>query len=323
MELNSYLKKKIVLAFAAAIVFVSVVYICFFAAPKREGQTERFIVPVGQTRALTIEKLKSGGYFRSAWAFSLLAPEAIKPGGYRISKALTARQLARVFSADSYMKWVTIPEGYRKEEIADSLSSALGWSDEIKKKWLTEYTVPDKDHAEGVYFPETYLISKEETPAEVASRLRSKFEERFAPYAKEAVAQNIKWTTLIKVASIVQREAAGKADMPTVAAVIWNRLGAKMRLGIDATLQYVKGNSAIGWWPPITASDKQSDSPYNSYRNDGLPPTPISNPGVDAIAAALHPAKSSCLYYIHDKNGQIYCAETYEEHMLNIEKYLK
>ncbi len=300
-----------------------VVYASLFGAPERNAELERFIIPIGQKRSVTIEKLAAGGFVKHARAFGLLAPNILEPGGYKISKAMNARQISKVFAASPYMKWVVIPEGYRKEEIAAALVRALGWSASDKDKWLNTYTAMDADHIEGVYFPETYLISKDEVPLDVAKRLRSKFEEKFATYAKEAVARNIKWTTLLKIASIVQREAAGKSDMSIVAAVIWNRLDVKMRLNVDATLQYAKGNEDIGWWPPVDVDDKLLDSPFNSYRYDGLPPTPIANPGLDAIDAALHPAKTNCLYYLHDSDGKIYCARSYAEHQFNIEKYLK
>jgi UPF0755 protein len=97
-----------------------------------------------------------------------------------------------------------------------------------------------------------------------------------------------------------------------------------MNLEIDATVQYARGNTGSGWWAPVTSGDIQNiDSYYNTYKYKGLPPFPISNPGIDAIEAVLHPAETDCLYYLHDNNRQIHCAKTYEEHQANIEEYLK
>jgi UPF0755 protein len=122
----------------------------------------------------------------------------------------------------------------------------------------------------------------------------------------------------------VQREAANEADMPLIAGIIWNRLlnDPPMKLEIDATVQYALGESE-NWWPRIKPADYKTDSAYNTYLHTGLPPHPICNPGLDAIHAALNPDETDCLYYLHDSNGQIHCAKTYEEHKLNIEKYLK
>ena len=93
---------------------------------------------------------------------------------------------------------------------------------------------------------------------------------------------------------------------------------------IDATVQYARGKLEDKWWAPIKASDiREIDSPYNTYKNKGLPPTPISNPGIDAIDAVLNPTETDCFYYLHDPSRIIHCAKTLEEHEMNIEEYLK
>ena len=94
-----------------------------------------------------------------------------------------------------------------------------------------------------------------------------------------------------------------------------------MKLDIDATLQYARGNTGEGFWAPITPAEKKIDSLYNTYLHAGLPPTPISNPGVTAIEAVLNPAKTKCLFYLHDTKGEIHCAETYDKHLDNVDKY--
>ncbi len=97
-----------------------------------------------------------------------------------------------------------------------------------------------------------------------------------------------------------------------------------MPLEIDATIQYARGKSPTGWWAPITPDDIQNiDSPYNTYKHTGLPPTPIASPGLDAITAVLRPEDTDCLYYLHDNNRQIHCAVTYAEHKENIKEYLQ
>jgi len=95
-----------------------------------------------------------------------------------------------------------------------------------------------------------------------------------------------------------------------------------MKLDIDATLQYQIG-SPENWWPEVSKTDKSIGSPYNTYSNKGLPPTPICNPGAEALKAALFPEKNPYFYYLHDAEGTIHCATTYEDHLRNIEKYLK
>jgi UPF0755 protein len=94
-----------------------------------------------------------------------------------------------------------------------------------------------------------------------------------------------------------------------------------MNLDIDATLQYAKGNAETGWWPQVHPRDKKINSPYNTYTHKGLPPGPISNPGLAAIEAAYNPQKTNCIFYLHDKNRKIHCSETYAEHKNFIDIY--
>lgn len=300
-----------------------------YLAPLSQAEPERFVISLDITKDEIIDKLFTEGFIRSKEAFSAaLAATAkgdnpIEPGGYKIAKNMNAWEIAKVLAAKPYMKWVVIPEGLRKEEIADLLANSLGWSDAKKNKWITAYTALKYDYIEGVYFPDTYLIPADETPQAVANRLTAKFEEKFAPYSKEFAAQGIQWTTAIRMASVVQREAANDVDMPLIAGIIWNRLLSDMKLEIDATVQYARGKTLSGWWAPIKVEDLKIDSRYNTYLYKGLPPHPISNPGLPAIEATLSPAKTDCLFYIHDKDKQTHCAETYEEHQQNIVKYLQ
>lgn len=292
-----------------------------------ETNLVRFVVPLTATTSEALaKKLKEEGFITNETAFSLAYTArgggAVVPGGYKISNEMNSLTLAGIFHKAPYMKWIRIPEGLRKEEIATILARELGWTDTQKNTWITTYTTMKFDYREGVYFPETYLIPVDESPLDVANRLVAKFNEKFNPYLPEFNAQNIKWTTGLTFASIVQREAAGKGDMALIAGILWNRLNNNMYLGVDATLQYARGNVGAGWWAPIKVADKQIDSPFNTYTTKGLPPRPIANPGITAIEATLHPEQTDCLYYLHDNKKQIHCAVTYEEHQANIQKYL-
>ena len=316
------------------------IYSSQFGAPQLKAESERFVVPLNAKTQDTINKLHDQGFVKSEWAVTYaLKGNDIQSGGYKISKSMNVWQIVAALK-EPYMKWVVIPEGLRKEQIAEILAKELGWNDETKKQWIGNYTSMKYDEIEGVYFPDTYLLPKDETGLQIANRLRTKFNEKFGPYADKFTKEDIKWTTALKVASIVQREAAGKDDMPLVAGIIWNRLLKGMKLEMDATVQYARDSIAHygkapgsvqlsgytsegSWWTPIKVADIEIASPYNTYRNKGLPPHPICNPGIEAINATLNSADTECLYYLHDSSGQIHCAKTYEEHQANIEKYLK
>lgn len=300
-----------------------------YLAPLSQSEPERFVVALSANKDEIIDKLFTEGFIRNKDAFNIAltatkeGDNPIESGGYKISKSMNAWDIAKILAGKPYMKWVVIPEGLRKEEIADLLASSLGWSATQKNKWISTYTALKYDYIEGVYFPDTYLIPVDETLSQVANRFTAKFEEKFAPYSKGFADQGIQWTTAIRMASVVQREAANNADMPLIAGIMWNRLLSDMKLQVDATVQYVRGKTATGWWAPVTVEDLKIDSKYNTYLYKGLPPHPISNPGLPAIEATLNPAKTDCLFYIHDKDKQTHCAKTYEEHQANIAKYLQ
>lgn len=308
----------------------------FFLSPPQPGAAaERFVVPQNATREEAIASLASAGFVKSSFFFNLLAHAeglTISPGGYKLAKSMNAFHVADALRAGPYMAWVTVPPGMRKEEIANMLSSSLGWSDATKAEFLGAYqTLGGNDYKEGVYFPDTYLLPKTEDGVQIAQRFITHFDEQFAPYAAAAAKQNVKWTTALKVASLIQREAAGPhtsggvgaGDMALISGIIWNRLLRGMKLDIDATVEYARGDKGVGYWAPLKAGDTKIDSPFNTYLHKGLPPAPIANPGIPAINAALHEASTTCLYYLHDAQRQIHCANTYAEHEANIEKYLK
>lgn len=356
-------KKNIIISGIILIIGIAVfVFLYQFSAPQKRVEEERIVVNLTTPKKEVISKLKEQGYIKSEWAFEFALKrkgDEIEPGGYKISKSMNAWKIAKILTSEPYMKWVVIPEGLRKEQIAEILAIKLGWSEQKRSDWVMKFTAMKYDYLEGVYFPDTYLIPMAENGLEIAQRFINKFNEEFAPYSEKFIKANIKWDTALKIASLVQREAASKNDMPLIAGIIWNRLLQDMKLEIDATLQYVRDSELAfddlchssrnkeqwqcdckeesdncymrkgfykgieNWWTPIKIIDKQINSEYNTYLYEGLPTHPICNPGIDAIDAVLNPVETECLYYLHDSNRYIHCAKTYEEHKANIEKYLK
>lgn len=224
--------------------------------------------------------------------------------------------------ANPSVKVVRVVEGMRKEEIAEQVAKKLGWGEEDKENFLNAHLAFNTDDLEGRYFPKTYLINIEDNPGDVSNAMVSEFEKQTEKIKKPTKSLVMNEDTMIKIASIIQREAAGKQDMRLISGIIWNRIWTGMKLQMDATLQYAKGSEEEGWWPRVESEDKKIDSEYNTYMYKGLPPGPIGNPGFDALEAAYNPQPTTCLFYIHDKKRKIHCAETYEQHKKNIEKYL-
>jgi UPF0755 protein len=230
--------------------------------------------------------------------------------------------LAEKLGQRPYLVFVTLPQGVRKEQIGDILATALYWNAAQKKEWLTVATAPSgKDFVEGVYFPDTYLIPSDQSPEEIAARLRGRFTDQTGALAQQAAKEGLVWPDVLTMASIVEREAA-KNDKPLVAGILLNRIHIHMKLQADATLQYAKGTEG-NWWPVPHGADVQLDSPFNTYEHAGLPPHPIAEPGLDSIAAVINPQQTNCIFYLHDNNHVIHCSADYAGQQQNVAKYLK
>jgi UPF0755 protein len=275
-----------------------------FVTPKKKKPTNKIVLPV-IALLLLIVVASSSMYFVTM----------------KMSTDLTIWEMFHNFASPS-LRYIKITEGMRKEEVADRFAKTLGWTETEKQKLLAMHTVAMKGKTEGYYYPDTYLISSKAKAPEVSKVIAAAFEEEIIQKQEKTKNGVINMDTAVKIASIIQREAYDKNDMNIISGVIWNRLFKGMTLDMDATLQYAKGKDGK-WWPQVRPEDKKINSPYNTYKNKGLPPSAISNPGEAAIAAALNPAKTSALFYIHDANGRIHTAVTYEDHVANINTYLK
>lgn len=319
----------ILVSLLISLISIFVVYFTTFSSPQpNNSQVFTFIVPLNSQDSQSVGRLNSEGFIRSIWMFNFLRKikgwSEIPPGGYNLSKNLNVWQIANELTVqEPDLVWITIPEGLRKEQIGERFAEILGWTEQELSDWNTVYTRMQFDYREGVYFPDTYLVKAHEKNYEVAQRMISHFNEVFSPYIGEFSDQDILWTTGLKVASLIERETADPADMPIISGIIWNRLIQGMRLQIDATLQYAQGKQNGKWWAPVDPQNKNLDSPYNTYLYEGLPPTPICNPGLSAIKAAANPAETDCLFYLHDNSGVMHCSVTYEQHLQNIENYLR
>ncbi|HEY4494292.1 MAG TPA: endolytic transglycosylase MltG [Candidatus Paceibacterota bacterium] len=244
---------------------------------------------------------------------------------YRIDPELLSKLSFYMDLANPAMRIVRVNEGLRKEQVAEVVADKLGWGEADKDKFINAHlalATNTKADSEGRYFPKTYIINKDAEPEAVSGTMFTEFSNQISKVKKMKL-KTINDATALKVASIIQREAAGKQDMNLISGIIWNRIWSGMKLQVDATLQYAKGSEEDGWWQQVKSEDKKIKSPYNTYLYAGLPPSAIANPGRAAIEAAYNPSKTSCLFYIHDKNRKIHCSRTYEEHKKNIERYLK
>jgi UPF0755 protein len=227
---------------------------------------------------------------------------------------MSAQQIATALTQSSEDIWVTIPEGKRADEIADILKEKIPTYEENWRTLLNQN--------EGYLFPDTYRIAKDATIEQIISQLRTTFDQKYQTVANTAGKSKEELTT---IASLIEREARHDEDRPLVSSVIHNRLDIGMKLDLDATIQYALGyqKAENTWWKRhLTYADLALSSPYNTYKVAGLPPTPISNPGVESLEAAANPANTEYFYYLSDTNGINHYSKTLEEQERNKEKYL-
>jgi len=224
--------------------------------------------------------------------------------------------------ANPSVRIVRVQEGFRKEQIAEVVGEELNWDEKEKKDFLNAHIAfGGVVSSEGYYFPKTYFLHKDETPKKVGETMFQEFSKQIGKVKKPKSKQIVSEDTIVKIASIIQREANGTKDMKLISGIIWNRIFLGMKLQMDATLQYAKGSEEAGWWGKVSPKDKNIQSAYNTYKHSGFPPTAIANPGLAAIDAAYNPQKTECLFYLHDRKRNIHCAKTYEEHKKNIAIY--
>lgn len=265
-------------------------------------------------------QLHEDGVVRSEFAlYTILTllndPTKIKASIYKFKEPLTTFEIAkRLVNGEfgfSLIRFVHF-EGERNEQLAERAAEVL---EEFNVDEFMEIT----KGKEGRMFPDTYLIPETYTAKELAILLEATFESKIEPLRPAIEASNFTEDEVIIIASLLEREANSRDSKRKVAGVINNRIAEGMPLQLDASVEYVIDKPLS----ELTAADLREDSPYNTYTNLGLPPTPIGNPGLTAIEAVLRPLESNYLFYLTGRDGNFYFARTLAEHNRNIAAYLR
>jgi UPF0755 protein len=288
------------------------------------------VVARGSTFDGIARQLATDGVVSNVWTFRALArmrkqDVAVHAGEYRFEPHQTQDAILRelVSGGAQVAAWVTIPEGFTAAQIAARLEEAgVGPAPSFDREFMHETLVVDgarTKNLEGFLFPSTYLVPLGAAPSQAAGMLTAQFLKELPPDAAgRARALRVNVPQAVTVASLVEREAKSEQDRPRIAGVIYNRLRLGMPLQVDAAIEYAlpKHKSELSF------SDLRVDSPYNTYTHAGLPPTPIANPGLPSLEAALHPWKSDDLYYVYCGNGRHVFAKTLAEHQANVARCL-
>ena len=319
------MKKKLPVLFVFLLIILIPLFLWWQQAAKAVNKADSalisFTISQGETVRQVADRLEKEGLIRSTVAFFLKARftplgKNIQAGDFVLSPSMELSTIAESLQHGTTDVRITIPEGWRNEEIAMKISREFGLPE-------SEFLKVAK---EGYMFPDTYLIPKETAASEIGAMFLSNFDKKVKTLDLAKMEEKeLTLDSLIKIASLVEREAKLNEDRPMVASVILNRLDLGMKLDIDATVQYALGFQPAqkNWWKKnLTLADLEIDSPYNTYIIAGLPPTAIANPGLAAINAVLETPDTAYLYYIADSSGKSHFAADLESHQRNIAKYL-
>jgi UPF0755 protein len=276
---------------------------------------QTLVIANNESANLVLQKLVNQRLIRSYWVAKLYLQgqgldQNIRPGSYSLSQSLSLSEIFKTLTSGPKDIWVTIPEGFRREQIALKFANFEQF-DEREFLALTA-------SLEGKLFPDTYLVPLHANAKDVINMMSKNFGNRVGVISDE---------NLI-LASLVEREVRVDTDRKIVAGIILKRLKASWPLQIDATIQYAVDSAKCQvlsakceFWKPIY--DTKFESKYNTYLNPGIPPTPIANPGIESINAILKPTESEYWYYLSDTKGVTRFAKTLAEHNLNVDKYLR
>jgi UPF0755 protein len=252
----------------------------------------------------------------------------LKAGLYVFSKSQSLPELAGQISQGKVKNSsFTVPEGYTVRQIGELLinkqiCTGQQWAEALQVKYDYSFLLPgvpmDEKRLEGFLFPDTYTVDDQTSAQDIINIMLQRFDAVWNnEYASIADSQQLKVRDTIIIASLVEREAQVPEERRRIAGVIYNRLKKGMPLQIDATILYSLGEHR----DKVTYQDLQINSPYNTYKNVGLPPGPISSPGRAAIEAALNPESNNYYYYVAKGDGTHYFSSTYAEHLEATKKY--
>ncbi len=298
--------------------------------PLKPAQTTFVLLRPGWSTRHIANELHLGGIIRSPSAFLILqyaeGAKTLKAGEYKFDEPASALDVwHRLARGDVFARTVIVPEGYNIYDTAGAVEQAgLAPSADFiavakDDTALVRDLDPQAKTLEGYLFPDTYQFTRIDTPRDIAAAMVRRFRQEAQ---KIGLLGNPDMHRIVTMASIVEKETAAPEERPLVASVYYNRLARNMLLGADPSVIYAALLTGR-YRGTIYQSDLEFDSPYNTYKYQGLPPGPIANPGVASLEAAMHPAHSDFLYFVSDNNGHHRFARTSEEHARNVASYRK
>lgn len=333
-------KKRLGIIGAISIIFVLCISVFIFTqiGPYNKNNTKGIVVeiPQGSTTNTISDILYKNNLIKNKAMFKISVKlsnkaQQFKAGKYLFNQTYSNKQIINDLSLGKIYNdgiKITIPEGSTSREIVSILvDKKLGNQDSYEalisnpKEFYNDFKFLEEDDItslEGFLYPSTYYFDENSSEKEVLSTMLSQFNKVYTDKLRDRQKElNMTTEQVVNLASIVEKEAILDKDRPIIASVFYNRLEIGMPLQSDATIQYIfKERKKI-----VTYKDLEIDSPYNSYKNKGLPPTPISSPGIESIKATLYPEKTDYLYFVAKMDGGNNYSKNYEDHLKYVKEY--
>ena len=290
------------------------------------GEEVTVFFPFGTPTTEIFRRLDAEGVVRPAWLAELFyraarSATALQAGEYRFARPTPLSEvLARMGRGDVVRHVIAVPEGLTADETFEifwsrSISRPEAFRHAFVNPQLLTSMARGAPDLEGFLFPDTYVVTRSTSARQIVETMLANFRRHFTPEMR-ASAQAIGLTErqAVILASIVQKETSLDTELSLIAGVYWNRLRHGMRLQADPTVTYALKRDGK-WTGTLYRSDYGYDSPFNTYLFAGLPPGPICNPGVDALRAAVAPARTEYLYFVADGTGGHTFSRTFQEHL--------
>ncbi len=325
-------KRSLTIAAAAfvALLLVLTIYVFWWPNPSAEASGTIVTIPRGSSFRQALDSLESAGAIRSRWAFSLAgrivgADRKVHVGRYLFLPGMSNLAILEDLSsgASRMLISVTIPEGWRIGSIARRFSRVLGTDSSTfatlcRDEAFVRKLGIDAPDLEGYLLPETYEFYWQTDEDDLVRAMVGSFKEFYVDsLVRRQQELRLTLNQVLSLAAIVEGESSIDVERPIIAGVYWNRLRKRMKLEADPTIQYVLPDGPRR----LLYEDLRIDSPYNTYRNYGLPPGPINSPGRAAIIATLYPAKHDYIFFVATGNGGHRFSTNYQDHLRAVRSF--
>ncbi|MEK7121064.1 MAG: endolytic transglycosylase MltG [Patescibacteria group bacterium] len=261
------------------------------------------------------EKIVRSGFWLGNLVILFAGEDKVIARDYYFEKPISIFRVALLLTDRSYIVSsfkITIPEGLSVKEITDIYDTKLMGFDRAS---FIEKALP----LEGYLFPDTYFFFPTTSEDEVIEKMKENFDNQIKKIEKNIKNSGRTLRDIVTMASILELEGDNYDDRAIISGILWKRINMGMALQVDASFIYINNKGSL----QLTNDDLKIDSPYNTYKYRGLPPTPISNPGLESLLASAVPQKSPYLYYLSDSDGVMHYARGFEEHKRNKREYLQ